>query len=146
MNRFRVAKGSEADFEQVWLSRDSHLDKVPGFVEFHLLKGPTLRIIRFMLLTRCGKTVQCLKLGPSRRRFGQRTVEQGTISRCIWITRSSRALKFGRRWDVERARWRNRKQCAVPARVICLSAKQEANPDARRQPYRHNKCHQNRFH
>ena len=40
MNRFRVAKGSEADFEQVWLLRDSHLDKVPGFVEFHLLKGP----------------------------------------------------------------------------------------------------------
>ncbi|CCD83891.1 conserved hypothetical protein; putative dimeric alpha-beta barrel domain [Bradyrhizobium sp. ORS 285] len=40
MNRFRVAKGSEAAFEQVWLSRDSHLDKVPGFVEFHLLKGP----------------------------------------------------------------------------------------------------------
>jgi heme-degrading monooxygenase HmoA len=32
--------GDEAAFEQVWLSRDSHLDKVPGFVEFHLLKGP----------------------------------------------------------------------------------------------------------
>jgi heme-degrading monooxygenase HmoA len=40
MNRFRVAKGCEATFEHVWLSRDSHLDKVPGFVEFHLLKGP----------------------------------------------------------------------------------------------------------
>ena len=40
MNRFRVAKGSEAAFEKGWLSRDSHLDKVPGFVEFHLLKGP----------------------------------------------------------------------------------------------------------
>ncbi len=40
MNRFRVAKGSEAAFEQVWMSRDSHLDKVPGFIEFHLLKGP----------------------------------------------------------------------------------------------------------
>ena len=40
MNRFRVTKGSEAAFEQVWLSRDSHLDQVPGFVEFHLLKGP----------------------------------------------------------------------------------------------------------
>jgi heme-degrading monooxygenase HmoA len=40
MNRFRVAKGSEADFEQVWQSRDTHLDKVPGFIEFHLLKGP----------------------------------------------------------------------------------------------------------
>jgi heme-degrading monooxygenase HmoA len=40
MNRFRVTKGSEAAFENVWMSRDSHLDKVPGFVEFHLLKGP----------------------------------------------------------------------------------------------------------
>jgi Antibiotic biosynthesis monooxygenase len=34
-----VIKGSEAAFENVWLSRDSHLEKVPGFVEFHLLKG-----------------------------------------------------------------------------------------------------------
>ena len=42
MNRFRVAKGCEATFEQVWMSRDSHLDKVPGFVEFHLLKGPAV--------------------------------------------------------------------------------------------------------
>jgi heme-degrading monooxygenase HmoA len=40
MNRFRVARGSEQAFEQVWLSRDTHLDTVPGFVEFHLLKGP----------------------------------------------------------------------------------------------------------
>ena len=40
MNRFRVARGSEAEFEQVWLTRDSHLHKVPGFIEFHLLKGP----------------------------------------------------------------------------------------------------------
>jgi heme-degrading monooxygenase HmoA len=40
MNRFQVTKGSEEAFEQVWRSRDSHLDKVPGFVEFHLLKGP----------------------------------------------------------------------------------------------------------
>src|SRR5262249_25242601 len=40
MNRFRVAKGSEAAFEHVWQSRETHLDKVPGFIEFHLLKGP----------------------------------------------------------------------------------------------------------
>lgn len=40
MNRFRVIKGVEADFEQVWLSRESHLNEVPGFVEFHLIKGP----------------------------------------------------------------------------------------------------------
>src|SRR5690242_21873747 len=40
MNRFRVKRGSEEAFERVWLSRDIHLQKVPGFVEFHLLKGP----------------------------------------------------------------------------------------------------------
>lgn len=40
MNRFRVRKGSEADFEAVWLNREVHLDRVPGFVEFHLLRGP----------------------------------------------------------------------------------------------------------
>ncbi len=40
MNRFRVKRGAEESFEKVWLSRDSYLDGVPGFVEFHLLKGP----------------------------------------------------------------------------------------------------------
>lgn len=40
MNRFRVKKGSEQDFENVWLNRDSQLNTVPGFVEFHLLQGP----------------------------------------------------------------------------------------------------------
>ena len=40
MNRFKVRKGSEHDFEQVWLTRQSHLEEVPGFVMFHLLKGP----------------------------------------------------------------------------------------------------------
>lgn len=40
MNRFQVTKGSEEAFEAVWRSRDTHLDSVPGFVEFHLLRGP----------------------------------------------------------------------------------------------------------
>lgn len=40
MNRFKVKPGSEEAFEKVWRNRDSYLDRVPGFVEFHLLKGP----------------------------------------------------------------------------------------------------------
>jgi heme-degrading monooxygenase HmoA len=40
MNRFKVVPGSEAAFEEVWTSRDTHLGDVPGFVEFHLLRGP----------------------------------------------------------------------------------------------------------
>jgi heme-degrading monooxygenase HmoA len=40
MNRFQVLRGSEADFETVWTSRDTHLRDVPGFIAFHLLRGP----------------------------------------------------------------------------------------------------------
>jgi len=40
MNRFSVMLGEEGAFEAVWLGREIHLDKVPGFVAFHLLRGP----------------------------------------------------------------------------------------------------------
>jgi heme-degrading monooxygenase HmoA len=40
MNRFRVIKGEEKAFEEVWLTRESRLDEVPGFLEFHMLRGP----------------------------------------------------------------------------------------------------------
>lgn len=40
MNRFRIARGSEEVFEKLWRERESHLDEVPGFREFHLLRGP----------------------------------------------------------------------------------------------------------
>ena len=41
MNRFNVMLGQEKAFEDVWLGRDTHLGEVPGFLTFHLLKGPT---------------------------------------------------------------------------------------------------------
>ena len=40
MNRFRVRRGCEADFEAVWLNRDVFINREPGFVVFHMLKGP----------------------------------------------------------------------------------------------------------
>ena len=40
MNRFRIAPGFEAGFEEVWRTRESYLDEVPGFKSFTLLKGP----------------------------------------------------------------------------------------------------------
>lgn len=40
MNRFKVAKGSENAFEEVWRSRKSYLHELPGFIEFSLLRGP----------------------------------------------------------------------------------------------------------
>jgi heme-degrading monooxygenase HmoA len=41
MNRFRVNAGFEDGFEQMWRTRDSYLHEVPGFKEFHLLRGET---------------------------------------------------------------------------------------------------------
>lgn len=40
MNRFRVPLGAEKDFEAVWLGREIRLKEVPGFLAFHLLRGP----------------------------------------------------------------------------------------------------------
>jgi heme-degrading monooxygenase HmoA len=41
MNRFRIALGREEVFEELWRRRDSQLAGVPGFQEFHLLRGPS---------------------------------------------------------------------------------------------------------
>lgn len=41
MNRFRIALGREQDFIEIWKNRDTHLQEVPGFKQFHLLQGAT---------------------------------------------------------------------------------------------------------
>lgn len=40
MNRFRIAPGREQEFIDLWRRRESYLDEVPGFREFHMLRGP----------------------------------------------------------------------------------------------------------
>ncbi|KAF0192846.1 MAG: hypothetical protein FD165_616 [Gammaproteobacteria bacterium] len=41
MNRFRITLGREDDFVDIWRQRETYLDTVPGFREFHLLRGPS---------------------------------------------------------------------------------------------------------
>jgi heme-degrading monooxygenase HmoA len=41
MNRFRIAPGQEETFERLWQERQSNLPGLPGFIAFHLLRGPT---------------------------------------------------------------------------------------------------------
>lgn len=41
MNRFKIALGREEDFITVWRNRNTHLDSVPGFKTFNLLRGAT---------------------------------------------------------------------------------------------------------
>ncbi len=44
MNRFRIARGFESGFEQVWRDRESYLSEVPGFRSFALLRGPSVEV------------------------------------------------------------------------------------------------------
>ena len=41
MNRFKIARGGEEEFVNIWKNRETYLEEVPGFKEFHLLKGPS---------------------------------------------------------------------------------------------------------
>jgi heme-degrading monooxygenase HmoA len=41
MNRFKIALGKESDFVTIWRNRETYLNEVPGFREFHLLQGPS---------------------------------------------------------------------------------------------------------
>lgn len=40
MNQFRVIADKTGEFERAWRERDTFLAEVPGFEEFHLLRGP----------------------------------------------------------------------------------------------------------
>ncbi|MDF3383117.1 MULTISPECIES: antibiotic biosynthesis monooxygenase [unclassified Sulfitobacter] len=40
MNRFTVLLKNAAEFEDLWLSRESNLQEIDGFLSFHMLKGP----------------------------------------------------------------------------------------------------------
>jgi len=39
MNNFKVADGRGPDFEGIWRERETHLQGVPGFLQFALLRG-----------------------------------------------------------------------------------------------------------
>ena len=39
MNRFKVKLGEEIYFEEIWKNRDTHLNEVPGFKKFNLIKS-----------------------------------------------------------------------------------------------------------
>lgn len=39
MNRFRVSRGREEEFVEIWRNRDSYLDDVGGIKDFQLLRG-----------------------------------------------------------------------------------------------------------
>ena len=51
MNRFKIVLGKENEFEEVWRTRETYLDEVEGFKEFHLLKGESNDEYHFILVS-----------------------------------------------------------------------------------------------
>ena len=39
MNRFKIFLGREDDFEEIWKTRETHLEGVKGFRQFNLIKS-----------------------------------------------------------------------------------------------------------
>tara|TARA_B100000989_G_C19136646_1_gene301550 strand:- start:34 stop:336 length:303 start_codon:yes stop_codon:yes gene_type:complete len=39
MNRFKIIRGNEEAFENLWKNRESYLEDVDGFLGFNLIKG-----------------------------------------------------------------------------------------------------------
>ena len=39
MNHFHIAAGRGEEFEQLWRERETYLSEVPGFLQFHLVRG-----------------------------------------------------------------------------------------------------------
>jgi hypothetical protein len=92
MNRFKVKKGSEHDFEQVWLTRKTHLDDVPGFVVFHLLKGPERDDMCSTPRTPSGVLRRSSRLGRGPKPSARRMAGPAPTSRYISATLNSKAL------------------------------------------------------
>jgi heme-degrading monooxygenase HmoA len=107
MNRFKVIKGSEAAFENVWLSRDSHLDKVPGFLEFHLLKGPEAEDHTLYASHTVWKNRATFEAWTRSEAFRAAHAEPAATSPFIWGIHSSRGSRPFRRWEAARQRRRS---------------------------------------
>lgn len=99
MNRFKVVKGHETAFEDVWKGRDTKLGEMKGFLDFHLLRGPEAEITLSMRLTRSGRTARTLKPGPSRSSFATPIRTLGRTRCSTRGTRSSKAFPRSRELD-----------------------------------------------
>jgi heme-degrading monooxygenase HmoA len=132
MNRFKVIKGEETAFEQVWLSRDTHLQRVPGFIEFHLLRGPehddhTLYSSHSVWANQAAFTAwtqsEAFRAAHNPKRFVPRIAAPATTNRFISVIRNSRASKCCRRWKADRAAPGRRRSSALLTKMCSFLAR-----------------------
>ena len=87
MNRFKITKGFEAGFEEVWRQRDSYLHTVEGFKSFSLLKGGEFDDHTSTHPILFGSPNKLLKHGPSRKLSVKPTVRRKHPRAPTWVIR-----------------------------------------------------------
>ena len=67
INRFKINRGQEDAFENMWQRRETHLDNVPGFIKFHLAKGNFIKPIPYISHTAPGTQKKILPYGQNQK-------------------------------------------------------------------------------
>ena len=97
MNRFKVIKEECKAFEDLWVTRQSHLDEVKGFQVFHLLRGPEHKDYVLYYLIQYGHRKRILWHGPSLNNSAWPINTRAIASRSHSVTRNSKGSKSSRR-------------------------------------------------
>ena len=93
MNRFKIIKGKELEFENVWRNRDTHLANVRGFKKFNLVKGEKKTNTHYMLLIAFGIQRRIFGIGQSLKSLGLLIRMQANINTYISVLLILKVLK-----------------------------------------------------
>ena len=96
MNRFKVIHGAQAEFEQVWKSRDTRLREVPGFPPSTCYADPSATTTRSIHRIRPGGAGPTSKRGRARKRFASPTAMPAPTGRFILAIPNSRGSRRSR--------------------------------------------------
>ena len=83
MNRFRIVKGHEKDFEEIWETRTTYLENEPGFLNLTCSKDPNATTMYSTPPILYGIPRTTLKHGPNRRHLGKPIPEPATAGTSI---------------------------------------------------------------
>ena len=93
MNRFKIVPNREKDFENIWKNRETLLNDVSSFIEFHLVKGNSEETHTVYASHSTWILVKTLKSGLNQRHFLKHTKVPENIALFFLGTQNLKVLK-----------------------------------------------------
>ena len=93
MNRFRVVKGHESEFEEIWKTRNTYLDGSPDSLSSTYFEDPNVKIMSSTLPTPYGNRKPHSRTGQTRKPFAKPMQVQANAVTSIWAIPISKGLK-----------------------------------------------------